>query len=134
MLFQVDLNSNVSIYEQIEAQVIFGIASGALSVGEMIPSIRDLGERLRVHPNTVAKAYHQLEKDGVLVSRRGRGMEVPAEAVAVCQRRRYSILRDRLTKTLREVLTSGLDAQEIRELVELELQRLAQGQNSNRHT
>jgi GntR family transcriptional regulator len=133
MLFQVDPNSNVSIYEQIEAQVIFGIASGALSVGEMIPSIRDLGERLRVHPNTVAKAYHQLEKDGVLVSRRGRGMEVPPEAVALCQRRRHAILRERLMQTLREVVSSGLDAQEIRDLVDRELQRLAESRNANRH-
>ncbi|MFQ3593108.1 MAG: GntR family transcriptional regulator [Gemmataceae bacterium] len=130
MLFQVDPHSNVSIYEQIEAQVIFGIASGTLAVGELIPSIRDLGERLRVHPNTVAKAYHQLEKDGILVSRRGRGMEVSAEAVAVCRRRRQAILRERLTQTLREVLSSGLDAQEIRLLVDHELQRLAQSRNS----
>jgi len=130
MLFHIDPSSNVSIYEQIETQVIFGIASGTLAVGEMIPSIRELGERLRVHPNTVAKAYHMLEKDGILVARRGRGMEVPPEAVALCRRRRQAILRERLTQTLREVLSSGLEAHEIRELVDHELQRLTVSRNS----
>jgi DNA-binding transcriptional regulator YhcF (GntR family) len=131
MLFQVDPNSKITIYEQIQAQVIFGIASGSLAVGELIPSVRDLGERLRVHPNTVAKAYHELEKAGILVTRRGRGMEVPAEAVALCRRHRHDILRARLTDTLREVVSSGLEADEIRQLVENELQRLAASRNSH---
>ena len=68
--------SSVPIYEQIVAQVIFGVASGSLEAGALIPSVRDLAGRLTVHPNTVARAFQELERQGVVTARRGRGMEV----------------------------------------------------------
>jgi GntR family transcriptional regulator len=93
MLFDVQPESPVPIYEQIVAQVIFGIASGDLGVGALIPSVRDLAVRIRVHPNTVAKAYQDLERQGVVATKRGRGMEVTAEAPAVCRARRQAAVR-----------------------------------------
>lgn len=129
MIYQVDPNSPVPIYEQIEAQVIFGIASGALTVGELIPSVREMGERLTVHPNTVAKAYQELEKAGVIETRRGRGMEVAADAPSVCRQRRQAIFSKRLSHVLREVTSSGLTPAEVRALVDHELTRLESGRN-----
>src|SRR5438046_1547696 len=64
MLIEVHPQSPVSIYEQIVAQVIFGVAADALVPGTLIPSVRDLAQRLLVHPNTVAKAYQELERPG----------------------------------------------------------------------
>lgn len=124
MLFRIDQKSTVSIYEQIEAQVIFGIAAGSLEVGELIPSVRDLAERLTVHPNTVARAYQELERKGVVMTRRGRGMEVTTEAPRLAAEERQKILRKRLRDALREAVSSALPMEDIRRLVDEELTRV----------
>lgn len=86
MLFEVRDGTKVPIFEQIVNQVVFAVASGALEVGELIPSVRDLAVRLRINPNTVARAYQELEKDEVLAARRGLGMEVTADAPGCASR------------------------------------------------
>lgn len=121
MLFRIDTESAVPIYEQIVAQVIFGIARGALEVGLLIPSVRDLAQLLRVHPNTVARAYQELERDGVITARRGKGMEVTPEAPRLCRQKRQDILRGRLRDVLREAVSSALPLEDIRRLVDEEL-------------
>lgn len=123
MLFDIQPNSAIPIFEQIVSQVIFNIASGGLEAGELIPSVRELGTRLTVHPNTVAKAFAELERLGVLTARRGRGMEVTPDAIKVCQTRRRDIVGNRIRETLREAVTSGLSHEEIRRLVEDEIGR-----------
>lgn len=123
MWFDIDPKSQVPIFEQIVAQVIFNIAAGGLEVGALIPSVRELGGQLTVHPNTVAKAYQELERLGVVEARRGRGMEVTADAPKICQARRRDIVSKRIRAALREAVSSGLSAEEIRRLVEDELGR-----------
>ncbi len=76
------------VYEQIVTQVIFAVATGVLDPGTMIPSVRELGQRLLVHPNTVAKAFGELERQGVILPVRGKGMEVTAPAPVLCRARR----------------------------------------------
>jgi GntR family transcriptional regulator len=126
MLFDVrpPPESPIPIYEQIVTQVIFGVAAGTLEVGELIPSVRALAVSLGVHPNTVARAFQQLERDGVLTTRRGRGMEVAAEALALCRQRRQEIVRGRLREALREAASSALSAEEVRRLVDEEFSRV----------
>jgi GntR family transcriptional regulator len=123
MLFDIDPDSKVPIFQQIVNQVIFAVASGALEAGELIPSVRKLGGRLVVHPNTVAKAFQELERLGVVATRRGKGMEVTAEAPALCRAQRQDIVRRRLRAALREAASSGLAAEDIHRLVEEELTR-----------
>src|SRR5437899_1673879 len=114
----------VPIYEQVVAQVIYNVAAGALAPGEMIPSVRELAERLLVHPNTVARAFQELERAGVVAARRGRGMEVTAEAPALCRARRQEIVRERIRAALREAAASALSPDQIRKLVDEELARV----------
>jgi GntR family transcriptional regulator len=123
MLFDVRADSPVPIYEQIVSQVIFGVASGAVVAGELIPSVRDLAVRLTVHPNTVARAFQELEREGVLTAKRGRGMEVTPEAPALCRERRRAIVQGRIRDALREAFTSAMEPESIRKLVEDELYR-----------
>ncbi len=123
MLFDVRADSPVPIYEQIVSQVIFGVASGAVVPGELIPSVRELAVRLTVHPNTVARAFQELEREGVLTAKRGRGMEVAAEAPALCRARRRAIVQGRIRDALREAVSSALEPEAIRKLVEDELYR-----------
>jgi GntR family transcriptional regulator len=124
MLFDIHPKSDIPIFEQIVAQVIFNIATGGLQVGELIPSVRDLGVRLTVHPNTVAKAYQKLERIGVIAARRGRGMEVTPDAPKVCQTERRDIVSKRIREALREAASSGLSPEEVRHLVEDEIGRV----------
>lgn len=121
MWFDIDPKSQVPIFEQIVSQVIFNIAAGGLEVGALIPSVRDLGGQLTVHPNTVAKAYQELERIGVVEARRGRGMEVTPDAPKIAQARRRDIVSKRIRAALREAASSGLSAEEIRHLVEDEI-------------
>jgi GntR family transcriptional regulator len=132
MLFDaIQPDSDVPAYEQIVAQVTFGIAAGFLEVGEIIPSVRKLAEIVLVHPNTVAKAFHDLERDGILETRPGKGMEVTPEAPRVCQAERQKIVRNRIRAALREAVQSALPAEEIRRLVEEELSHV-NGQRRHR--
>lgn len=121
MLFHLQFDSPIPPYEQIVAQVIFAIASGSMEVGTLLPSVRELGPRILVHPNTVAKAYQELERLGVIVARRGKGMEVTADAPSLCQERRSVIIRQRIRDALHQAVTSALPPDEIRDLVEQEL-------------
>jgi GntR family transcriptional regulator len=123
MLFDVRDNSPVPIYEQIVSQVIFGVASGAVMAGELIPSVRELAVRLTVHPNTVARAFQELEREGILEARRGRGMEVTPVAAALCRERRQAIVQARVRDALREAVSSAMEPEAIRKLVDEELHR-----------
>src|SRR5205823_5018367 len=131
--FHLQFDSPIPPYEQIVAQVIFAIASGALEVASLLPSVRELGPRILVHPNTVAKAYQELERLGVIVARRGRGMEVTPEAPVLCKARRSDIIRQRIRDALHQAVASALPPDEIRVLVEQEL-ALANGQRRTKET
>jgi GntR family transcriptional regulator len=130
MFFDIDSDSPVPIYEQIEAQVTFAIASGTLEPGSMIPSVRELAKQLVINPNTVAKAFQRMENRGIIAARRGRGMEVTSAAPRLCRARRQEIVCDRIRETLREAVSSGLPSEEIRQLVEEELARSQTQQRS----
>jgi GntR family transcriptional regulator len=124
MLFDIEQDSDVPIYEQIVNQVTFGIASGALEVGTLIPSVRELAQTVLVHPNTVARAFLELERSGVIATRRGKGMEVTAAAPQLCRAKRQEIVRDHIRLALREAASSQLTPEEIRKLVDEELSRV----------
>jgi GntR family transcriptional regulator len=124
MLFNIHPDSPIPIFEQIVRQVIFSIASGAVGVGDLIPSVRDLGVRLTVHPNTVAKAFQELERKGVVAARRGKGMEVTPEAPGLCREYRQEKVRERIREALREAASSGLTPGAVQALVEEELYRV----------
>jgi GntR family transcriptional regulator len=123
MLMSIQPDSPVPIYEQIVTQVIFAVASGMLDPGTLIPSVRELGQRLLVHPNTVAKAFGELERQGVVTPLRGKGMEVAKQAPALCRARRKEIIQGRISAALREAVASALSPDEIRKVVDDELAR-----------
>ena len=121
MIFNIQRDSPVPIYEQIVAQVTFAVAAASLRPGDFIPSVRDLASDLVLNPNTVARAFVELEKRGVVVARRGRGMAVADEAVALCRQQRLQMVRERIRAALQEVGFSGLTPAEIKKVVDEEL-------------
>ena len=107
MRFDIRPDSPTPIYEQIESQIIFVIASGALEAGTPFPSVRDLAEQLTINPNTVAKAYKRLSESGILEAKRGLGMEVTERARAICGSARQERVRRRVREALREAVASA---------------------------
>ena len=73
MWYHIDPSSGTPIYRQLVDQVRQAVASGVLRAGDKLPSVRDLAVELAVNPNTVAKAYQELEREGVVETPRGRG-------------------------------------------------------------
>src|SRR3954447_21289733 len=82
LLLRVNPSSGVPIYLQLMEQVKHGIETGALRPGEQLPGIRPLAEELVINPNTVAKAYRELEHEGVIELRQGAGAFVSGTARA----------------------------------------------------
>ena len=124
MLLAIDPQNGVAIYEQIVRQVNFAVAGEALEAGDLVPSVRELARQLAVNPNTVARAYRQLQADGVLETVRGTGLAVSAGAAKRCRSARTKLLRERIRHVLSEAKHSRLAPQDIRTLVEDELSRL----------
>src|SRR5829696_1226640 len=70
---RIDYDRGVPVYRQIYEAVTAALASGVLARDEQLPTIHELAQRLQINPNTVARAYRELDQDGYIVSQRGRG-------------------------------------------------------------
>ena len=128
MFLHVEPDNGLAVYDQIVRQVKFAVADGAIAPGELAPSVRELARELTINPNTVARAYRQLQDDGVLESVRGTGLAVAADARRLCQRERRSLVSERLGQALSEAVQAGLEAAEIEQLVAVQLRRAQRGQ------
>ena len=118
MICHIDANNGIPIYEQIERQVKFAVANGSLIAGERLPSVRELATQTAVNVNTVARAYRQLQNDGILHTIRGTGMAVANDAEERCRREREDLIRSRLRSVLREALQSQMSIDVIRGLID----------------
>ncbi|MDO8586723.1 MAG: GntR family transcriptional regulator [Armatimonadota bacterium] len=98
MLLTLDQTSPMPIYAQVTEQVKWAVTSGRLKRGEQLPTVRQLAVELRVNPNTVARAYAELERMGLIATQRGRGTFVLAEPRHVPEREREAELT-RLART-----------------------------------
>src|SRR5438067_5824015 len=107
----------VPIYLQIVNQVKYLVASGRLAAGEELPPIRVLAERLVVNPNTVARAYRELETAGIVVKRRTAGTYVSDAGSPLARRERLRILTERIDAVLAEARQLGVRTDEVIELV-----------------
>ncbi len=121
MFFDVDPSNGVPIYEQVVRQVVYAVAAEALRAGDLVPSVRELARELAINPNTVARAYRQLQDDGVLDSLRGTGLAIAPGALEKCRDARVRLIRTRLQQLLVEAQQSRLDPGQFRGLVEAEL-------------
>ena len=117
MLSSIDIHSSVAVYVQIENHVQFAIASGRLKPGDQLPSVRELSERLEVNPNTVAKAYRDLEVMGLLYTRRGMGVFVNKGIETKCREECRKRIIGRLHEVVAEAKAAGMEADEVSEIV-----------------
>lgn len=127
--FRIDPKSGVPFYRQIIDQVLTGIASGALAPGDQLPTVRQLAVDLAINPNTVVRAYRELEIRGILTTHQGSGTfvaagsEVKPDAV---QR------QQRLNQLVGEfVARAGGEGYSVREIIETLTEMFPEGERRN---
>ncbi len=103
----------VPIYQQIVNQVKLMVASGRLQPGEELPPIRTLALQLSINPNTVARAYRDLELEGLVAKRRTAGTYVSAAGSPLARRERLRLLRERIDALLAEARQMDVDTDEL---------------------
>ncbi|MGV3483951.1 MAG: GntR family transcriptional regulator [Planctomycetaceae bacterium] len=103
----------VPIYQQIVDQIRFRIVSGQLAVGDELPTIRGLAEIIRVNPNTVARAYRELEQEGLVEKRRTVGTFVADSAAKISVAQRRKLLQPHLDRVLIQARQLGVSLEEL---------------------
>lgn len=117
MLFHVDPSASVPIYVQIIEQVKAAMASGLLQAGEQLPSVRDLAVSLTVNPNTISRAYQELERDGVILTQRGRGTFVAESDQRLTKQARLKRLEQVIERLLVEAYHLRISKAELLQLI-----------------
>ena len=110
---RIDPASGVPIYLQIIEQIKYHIARRALKPHDELPSVRALAGQYLINPNTVARAYLELERDGAIYKKRGMGTYVAKKEVTMSQREKVEIVRQLLDKAWVQALELGLGAEEM---------------------
>ena len=103
-MFHLNEASGIPVYLQLREQVLHAIARGELKAGDQLPTVREVAVELSINPNTVNRAYADLERDGYLTSRRGRGTFIAAPRSAT---KTGPTQRDRLQDIARRALIEG---------------------------
>jgi len=124
MDIKIDLSDGVPIYRQIVNQVKYLIASGLLQPGEELPPIRTLALQLKITPNTVVKAYDDLEASGVIHKRRGSGCFVSEARSLLASRERRRIIESRIDALLAEAHQLNYSADDVLRMLDERLQAL----------
>jgi GntR family transcriptional regulator len=117
MGLHINTASRLPIYQQLAQQIREAIARGELQPEASLPSVRQLSRELVVNPNTVARAYTELEREGLLVSRPGRGIFVAQPRNELTQAARDRRLLEQLDRWLTEAVHLGYSADEAQRLV-----------------
>ena len=125
MLLKPNPSSGVPIYLQLMEQVKHSIETGALRPGEQLPGIRPLAEELVINPNTVAKAYRELEHEGVIELRHGAGAFVSGNAGAKKLTDKLRAGQTLVAAAVERLRGRGVTDEEIRRLFEAELAGLS---------
>lgn len=118
MIIRVDPQSSAPVFRQIVDEVKSAISRGACAPGEMIPSVRQLAAQLLVNPNTVARAYRDLERDGIVYTRKGIGVFIADGGQKQSRQDRSGELRENLRRLIAEARRAGLSADDLRQLTE----------------
>ena len=131
MLLRINPLSSEPIFEQIVYQVKASVARAELDAGDRLPSVRELAKELAINPNTVARAYDQLEGQGVIVRRQGSGCFITGETSGLQLAQRKKRLEDSIQRLITEAHHLGFDGDDLRAALERRLKAdLAQEKKS----
>jgi GntR family transcriptional regulator len=118
LTLSVDPHSPVPIYQQIAGYIRRAVAAGVFRPGEAIPSLRVLAQELIVNPNTVQRAYDELEREGLIEARKGLGMFVAQDGLASAQSQSQAAVLAGFVQTLRAARSAKLPPEQVRALFE----------------
>jgi GntR family transcriptional regulator len=121
-LFHLNASSGIPVYLQLIEQVRHAIETGSLQTGDQLPTIRGLAQELVINPNTVVRAYRELEHDGVVELRHGSGVFISASIAAKSKQMRQA--QAIMAQALERIDKIGITARELRRLFESELLEL----------
>ncbi|QDT30356.1 GntR family transcriptional regulator [Gimesia panareensis] len=117
MQIQLSEADGTPYYQQVVNQVKFLVASGRLQPHDQLPSVRGLAQQLTITPNTVARAYRELEAEGVVISRRGSGVYISDGVSPLSSKEKRRILNERMDALLTESRQLGVDEQTLLKLL-----------------
>jgi GntR family transcriptional regulator len=120
----VDPRSGVPIYVQLVEQIEHAIEVGGLGAGERLPTVRRLAEELEIAPNTIVKAYGELQREGLVESRPGVGTVVAEGVAEVTHERRVAAVFERLRVLVRDAAALGISEDDLWAGVDSEFERL----------
>jgi GntR family transcriptional regulator len=124
--FRIDAASGVPPYQQLVSQVRHAVRLGVLREGDQLPTVKEVVGQVAINPNTVLKAYRELEHEGLAAGRPGRGTFVTA-AIAGTATAAHRALRDDLVRWLADARREGLDEETIEALFQLTFRSAAEG-------
>ncbi|MGZ4961945.1 MAG: GntR family transcriptional regulator [Limisphaerales bacterium] len=122
LAFNINTGSDTPIYKQIADHIRLCVATGRVSIGEQLPSVRALAEQLVLNPNTVAKAYGELARDGIIESRAGRGIFIIQKRKVFSAEEAWRRLDPTLDALIGEAMALDISRQELREAFEKKIQ------------
>ena len=117
MQVRISDQDGVPIYVQLINQIKYLVCSGRLQTGEQLPPVRKLAEQLLINPNTVARAYRELESAGIVTSRQGSGVFVAEGISPLARREQDRILQARIDTLLTEARQLGVDVETLIRLI-----------------
>ncbi|NLG86703.1 MAG: GntR family transcriptional regulator [Firmicutes bacterium] len=117
-MLHVDVKSSKPIYEQIKDQIKEGIIKGIFQPGDKLPSVRELSTMLTINPNTVSKAYQELEREKAIETVRGRGTFIVEDYRPQLDQERLQEISDLLRKVVVEAHYLGLSKQQLEQMVD----------------
>ena len=123
LFFDINTSNGVPVYEQVARQIVSAIASGGLDAGQMVPSVREMAKELAINPNTVSRAYRQLQDATILETVRGSGIAVATGAKAKCKSMRSQAVRERIAHVIVEARQSQLTDDEILKMIQTEMRK-----------
>ena len=118
LYLQIDPHSGIPVYRQVMDQVKYYVASGTLKVGSQLPSIRELSKTLSVNPTTVVKAYTELQHEGVIKMKQGKGAFVAEVEEKMTRRERRKVLERLARQMMVEARQMGAPPELVRRVVE----------------
>jgi GntR family transcriptional regulator len=122
----IDPSSHVPIYLQIADAVRAAVAAGVYRPGEALPSLRAMAIQVHVNPNTVQRAYDELEREGLIYSQRGRGLFVAERGTASAQSMAGDGVRRALDEAIRAGQIAGMTTEQVQSIFEAAMQQAAQ--------
>ena len=116
MYIKVNPDSGIPLYVQIIKQLKYLVACGALKAGDQLPPVRDLAMQLRINPNTVARAYHDLRYEKFITSKWGEGTFISEEVAKIAESEKKKIIAEALDQAIHQATSLGLTTEEITQI------------------